>query len=93
MTPPIVLENEGMPVWDVGRRARQRGRGNSILLARYDESTIHLTSRPSRALGHKVRQRTDLERPSGLIIAGKRKGVAPLKGEQSRRERDCSRRL
>jgi hypothetical protein len=51
------------------------------------------TGHPLRALGHKVPQRTDLERPLGLKMAGKRKGVAPLKAEQSRRERDCSRRL
>src|SRR5215208_4182405 len=27
MTPPIVLEDDSMPVWDVGRRARRDGRG------------------------------------------------------------------
>src|SRR5215213_3241166 len=27
MTPLTALEDERMPVWDVGRRARQRGRG------------------------------------------------------------------
>src|SRR5215208_5819995 len=27
MTPSIVLEDDGMPVWDVGRRARRDGRG------------------------------------------------------------------
>ena len=26
-----------MRAWDIGRRARGKGRGNSILLARYDE--------------------------------------------------------
>ena len=30
MTLLAALEDERMPVWDVGRRARQRGRGNSI---------------------------------------------------------------
>src|SRR5215211_6917757 len=30
MTPLTALEDESMPVWDVGRRARQRGRGDSI---------------------------------------------------------------
>ena len=74
-----------------GQRKRE---GNSIRLARYDESTIHPTSRTSRALGHLVPQRTDLERFLVLIIAGKGKGVAPpLKAEQSRRGRDCSQRL
>jgi hypothetical protein len=82
-----------MREWNIGRRARGTGRGNSILLARYGESSIHPILRPSRALGHLVPQRTDLERPLGLIIAGKRKGVAPLKAEQSRRWRDCSGRL
>jgi hypothetical protein len=48
----ILQEEEGMREWDIGRRASQMGRGNSIRLARYDQSTIHLTSRPSRALGH-----------------------------------------
>jgi len=82
-----------MRAWDIGRRGRGTGRGNSIRLARYDESTIHPTSRHGCALGHLVPQRTDFGCLLGLIIAGKRKGVAPLKAEQSRRERDCSRRL
>jgi hypothetical protein len=30
MTPQRVLEDESMPVWDVGRRARTDGRGDSI---------------------------------------------------------------
>jgi hypothetical protein len=30
MTLLTVLEDESMPVWDVGRGARQRGRGDSI---------------------------------------------------------------
>jgi hypothetical protein len=30
MTPQRVLEEESMPVWDVGRRARTGGRGDSI---------------------------------------------------------------
>jgi len=75
-----------------GRRARGKGRGNSILLARYDQSTIHPRSRPLRALGHYVPQRTDLDGSLGLLIARTGKGVAPLKAEQSRREWGCSRR-
>jgi hypothetical protein len=78
---------------DAGRRARGKGRGTSILLARYDQSTIHPTGHPLRALGHKVPQRTDLERLLGLIIAGERKGVAPPKAEHSRRWRECSQRF
>ena len=82
-----------MREWDVGRRARGKGRGNSILLARSEESTIHPTLRPLRALGHKVSELTDLDGPLGLLIARMWKGVAPLKAEWSRRWRDCSRRL
>jgi hypothetical protein len=52
MTLLAALEDESMPVWDVGRRARTDGRGDSIWLARYDESTIHSTSRLGCALGH-----------------------------------------
>jgi hypothetical protein len=61
-----------MREWDIGRRARGKGMGNSIRLARYDGSTIHPASRPSRALGHLVPQRTDLERLLGLLIAQER---------------------
>src|SRR5215208_4259217 len=34
MTPLTAVEDESMPVWDVGRRARTDGRGDSICLAR-----------------------------------------------------------
>ena len=30
MTPQRALEDESMPLWDVGRRARRDGRGDSI---------------------------------------------------------------
>jgi hypothetical protein len=92
MTPPHILK-EGMQTLYAGRRARGEGRGNSILLARYEESSIHPTLRPLRALGHKVPQRTDLDCLVGLIIARKRKGGAPLKAKHSRYRRVCSRRL
>jgi hypothetical protein len=52
-----------MREWDIGHRARGTGRGNSIRLARYDESTIHPTGGPDRALGHFVPQRTDSGKP------------------------------
>jgi hypothetical protein len=71
-TPPHILEQEEMRALDAGRWARGTGRGNSILLARYDQSTIHPTLRPSRALGHKVPQRTDLDGLLGLLIARQR---------------------
>jgi hypothetical protein len=62
MTLLAALEDESMPVWDVGRRARTDGRGDLIWLARY-KTTIHSTSCEGCALGHLVSERTDSRSP------------------------------
>src|SRR5829696_8644376 len=63
MTLLTALEDERMPVWDVGCRASTDGRGDSIRLAWNNESTIHSTSRAGCALGHLVSESTDARAP------------------------------
>jgi hypothetical protein len=40
-----------MREWEIRRRARRMGRGNSIRLARFSGSTIHPTKRPGQCAG------------------------------------------